>query len=355
MRRPWLPLVVASAALLITAAPALACGGLIGPNGAVNLLRTTTFAGYHDGVEHYVTAFEFAGGGGAFGSITPLPGIPSNVERGGDWTLQRLIRETNPVSEDGFRLFANAGADAAEAEVLLETTIDALDITILRGGGDEVGLWAKNHGFRLPPDAPEVLDFYADRSPIFMAAAFDADAAAARGQAVGDGTPVHLTIPTDNPWVPLRILGLGKAGGELVEADVYLLTDEKPSMLPNPGAIFASGGLQLGHSAAANDLLLDDLRSDAGMEWVPEEAWLTKVVIEADAAELDFDLAIDASGKGAPSAVDAGLVTSRGGRAPASPMALYLGLAAAVAIAAPVLADRVRRATVRRIPPAAGA
>ena len=39
-----------------------ACGGLIGPNGAVNLLRTTTLAGYHDGVEHYVTSFQFAGG-----------------------------------------------------------------------------------------------------------------------------------------------------------------------------------------------------------------------------------------------------------------------------------------------------
>ena len=79
--------------------PALACGGLIGPNGAVNLLRTTTLAGYHDGVEHYVTAFQFAGGGGAFGSLTPLPGIPSSVEKGGDWTLQRLVRETDPVPE----------------------------------------------------------------------------------------------------------------------------------------------------------------------------------------------------------------------------------------------------------------
>ena len=77
--------------------PALACGGLIGPNGAVNLLRTTTFAGYHDGEEHYVTAFQFAGGGGAFGSLTPLPGVPSKVEKGGDWTLQRLVRETDPV------------------------------------------------------------------------------------------------------------------------------------------------------------------------------------------------------------------------------------------------------------------
>src|SRR4029077_12378788 len=85
---------LAAALLLIVlaAAPAFACGGLIGPNGAVNLLQTTTFAGYHDGEEHYVTAFQFAGGGGSFGSLTPLPGVPSKVEKGGDWTLQRLIR-----------------------------------------------------------------------------------------------------------------------------------------------------------------------------------------------------------------------------------------------------------------------
>ena len=94
----------------------------------------------------------------------------------------------------------------------MEVTIDALDITVLRGGADEVGVWAKDHGFRLPPDAPEVLEFYAARSQIFLAAAFDGEAAAARGQNVGDGTPVHITIPTENPWVPLRILALGKGG-----------------------------------------------------------------------------------------------------------------------------------------------
>lgn len=354
MRRPLLSLAAATAALLITVAPTLACGGLIGPNGAVNLLRTTTFAGYHDGVEHYVTSFEFAGGGGAFGSITPLPGIPTNVERGGDWTLQRLIRETDPVEE-----FARAATfDAlagAEAEVLLETTIDALDITILRGGGDEVGTWAKNHGFRLPPDAPEVLDFYADRSPIFMAAAFDADAAAERGQAVGDGTPVHLTIPTDNPWVPLRILGLGKTDGELVEADVYLLTDEKPAMLPNPGGFLESNGLLLDHSAEATASLLADLRSDAGMEWVPAQAWLTKVVIASDAGELDFDLAIDASGAGRPSAVDAGYAPFTSNPAPRTPIALYLLLAAMVIIAVPVALQWTAAGGSSRTLPPAGA
>ncbi|HUF06595.1 MAG TPA: DUF2330 domain-containing protein [Candidatus Binatia bacterium] len=354
MRRPWLSLAVATAALLITAAPAMACGGLIGPNGAVNLLRTTTFAGYHDGVEHYVTSFEFAGGGGAFGSITPLPGIPTSVERGGDWTLQRLIRETDPIPDLAFFAAESAGGDALrEAEVLLETTIDALDITILRGGGDEVGLWAQNHGFRLPPDAPEVLDFYADRSPIFMAAAFDADAAAERGQAVGDGTPVHLTIPTDNPWVPLRILGLGKGALETVEADVYLLTDTKPALLPKAGDFAESDGLILDHSAAASESLLADLRSDVGMEWIPETAWLTKVVVDTAAGDLDYDLAIDASGQGRPSAVDAGYAPFSTNPAPRPPVALYLLLAAVTVVALPWLVARVGASGPAARPPAA--
>ena len=337
MRRPWLSLLAASAALLVSAAPTLACGGLIGPNGAVNLLRTTTFAGYHDGVEHYVTSFEFAGGGGSFGSIIPLPGIPTDVVRGGDWTLQRLIRETDPVPEFALRRCRRRRQRVATSRGPLETTIDALDITILRGGGDEVGLWAKNHGFRLPPDSPEVLDFYADRSPIFMAAAFDADAAAERGQAIGDGTPVHLTIPTDNPWVPLRILGLGKAAGELVEADVYLLTDIRPALLPKPGAFVDGDGLILDHSAAATDLLLPTCVRTSGMEWVPQDAWLTKIVVSSDAGDLDFDLAIDASGAGKPSAIDAGYVPFGSRPAPRSPVPALLLLAATGAIGVPVL------------------
>jgi hypothetical protein len=295
--------------LLLTAVPAVACGGLIGPNGAVNLLRTTTFAGYHDGVEHYVTSFEFAGGEGEFGSIIPLPGVPTDVVRGGDWTLQRLLLETSPRDAfDGFLNLAAAGSASEDrAQVLLETKIDALEITVLKGGGDEVGLWAAEHGFRLPPDAPEVLDFYAERSPIFMAARFDADEARRRGQAVGDGTPVHLTIPTDNPWVPLRILGLGKSAAETVEADVFLLTDRRPALLPDPGALLGARGMSLAHSAPASGELLADLRSDEGMGWVPNRGWLTRIAIDAEAPDLRFDLAIDASGN-APSPRDAGLV-----------------------------------------------
>jgi uncharacterized protein DUF2330 len=327
MRRFGTLLPASLLAVLLAAAPALACGGLIGPNGAVNLLRTTTLAAYHDGVEHYVTAFQFAGGGGAFGSITPLPDVPTSVVKGGDWTLQRLIRETDPPA--AVRLAAVPAASAADgAEELMKVKIDALDLTVLRGGAADIGAWAKAHGFRLPPDAPEVLDFYANRSPIFLAAAFDANAAAARGQQLGDGTPVHITIPTDIPWVPLRILALGKAANDQVQADVYLLTDDTPALLPRPLGV---NGIRLDYSASASDSLLTDLRSDRGMEWIPSSGWLTKIAVDAAAGDLTYDLAIDVSGAGAPSRVDAGfevpIAQAAGGAFDARRFVLAIGFA----------------------------
>ena len=288
-----------------------ACAGLIGSNGAVNLGRTTTLAAYHDGTEHYVTSFEFLGGGGEFGTLIPLPDVPTKVEKGGGWTLQRLQLETQPARVAFAAASEDSLAGANKAEVLLEAKIDALDITVLKGGGPAVAEWATAHGFRLSPDAPEVLDFYAERSPIFLAAVFDGQAALDRGQQVGDGTPVHITIPTDNPWVPLRILGLGKQADDFIEADVFLLTDREPELLPGPRR-----GMVLSHSDPATDLLLDDLRSDENSAWVPTSAWLTKLSINSRAKDLKYDLAVDASGKGNPSREAAGL-ESGGGSAPA--------------------------------------
>lgn len=284
------------------AGPALACAALIGPDGFVRVQRTTTLAAYHDGVEHYVTSFEFAGGGAEFGAIVPLPGIPTEVEKGGDWTLQRLVREVTPVTDEAVLLDAAGASAAREAVVLQEVEIDALDVTILEGGGDEVGRWAEEQGFLLTPDFPEILDFYASRSPIFMAARYDVSRARDAGQEIGSGTPVHLTIPTDNPWVPLRVLGAGAAPDDRIEADLFLLTDREPALLPAPRR-----GLERTTSEPASDLLLADLGGDENSSWVPEEAWLTHLRLDLPARDLDFDLAVDAWGTGQPSAVDAGL------------------------------------------------
>lgn len=341
-----LPLVAAIAAssvgLVAAAGPAGACGGLVGENGTIQLTKTTTLAAYHGGIERYVTSFEFAGQGAEVGSIIPLPDVPTEVVRGGDWTLQRLVREVAPALEDRAFAATAGGAASKDAEVLLETTVDALDITVLRGGGDEVGRWARDNGFLLTPDAPAVLDFYASRSKVFMAARFDAARAAALGQQTGDGTPIMLTIPTDAPWVPLRILSLGLEGSRFVDADVFLLTDAEPELL-------AGGpGLSLERSESANALLLDDLRSDVGMGWVPDHMWFTYLRLGTEARNLDYDLAISPDASALPTLTDTGVAAPQARpisdrHAPATWPAAA-GLVTAVLVLA-VLARRDRRST----------
>jgi hypothetical protein len=286
---------------VLLAGPAGACGGLVGENGTISLVRTTTLAAYHDGVERYVTSFEFTGEGKEVGSIIPLPDVPTKVERGGDWTLQRLEREVVPPNNAQLRFAEDASGAPSSARVILETKIDALDITILKGGGNEVGRWALDHGFLLTPDAPAVLDFYSKRSPIFMAARFDAARAKTLGQNAGDGTPIMLTIPTDEPWVPLRILGLGLDPAKQVQADVFLLTDDRPKLL-------AGGpGLKLQRDEPAAATLLDDLRSDKGMSWVPTSMHFTYLALDTNAGTLDYDLAVAARPGTLPTLRDAGV------------------------------------------------
>jgi Uncharacterized protein conserved in bacteria (DUF2330) len=304
---------VAATMVFGSAISALACGGLIAPNGTISLTRTTTLAAYHNGIEHYLTSFEFSGKvHGSLGSITPLPGVPTKVIKGGDWTLQRLELEVNPPTLERADFAAASASPAPGAQVLLRTQVDALNITVLKGGATAVGDWAREHGFFLPPDAPAVLDFYAERSPIFMATKFNEKRAAAQGIADGQAIPVHVVIPTPNPWVPLRILTLGRQPEDLVQADVFLLTDRDPAMLPK--AVSSDGsstqqGTVLERSGWASTSLMQDLRSDQRSNWIPDQPmWLTYLRIDERAGELTNDLAIDASGYGNPDPVAAGFV-----------------------------------------------
>jgi len=278
---------------VVGAPAAFACGGLVAPNGAVRLVNTTTLVTYSRGVEHYVTSFEYEGGGTRFGSIVPLPGVPTSVSRGGSWTLQRLQREVEPpVSAPEGKIAASSAS--GEAQVILRTQVDALDITVIKGGGSAVTEWVRRQGFTVSRDLPAMLAFYAKRSPIFLTATFDPKAEAARGLGLGDGTPVQVTIPTANPWVPLHILSLAKDPDDEVQADVFMLTDRRPTIL-------TGSGVTLQTSRQAEPQLLSDLRSDAGMGWIPQQAWFSYLKVDSPADQLTYDLAADVSGAGRPS------------------------------------------------------
>ena len=69
---------------------------------------------------------------------------------------------------------------------------------------------------------------------------------------------IMLTIPISEPWVPLRILALGLDATKVVDADVFLLTDERPTVLA------ADTGVDVGRSEPASTSLLDDLTQPEG-------------------------------------------------------------------------------------------
>jgi hypothetical protein len=263
----------------------------------------------------------------------PLPGEPTKVERGGDWTLQRLEREVNPPLAFEAGAAATTAAAAAPATVVLRTRIDSLDIAVLKGGGQSVFDWANTNGFDLPGDTVNVLTYYSNQSPYFMVARFDTAAAQAAGLSGGDGIPIHITIPVAHPWVPLRILAAAKPAGEIVAADVFLLTDTRP-------ALSATFGPKLERSEPAASALLTDLRSDKGMSWVPENMWLSYLTINSSAGQLTGDLSINEPGL-APV-----IVTHR-----TSNLSTWAGwsLVAAAAIAGAIMVAPTRR----RRPPAA--
>lgn len=284
-------------ALVVVAIPtvAFACGGLIAAGHAEVLRRATTLAAWHDGVEHYVTGFQFAGSASSFGYIIPLPAEPTKIQKAGDWTLERLQIEVG-VLEQGF--VADAAAPLAAARtavtVLQRVKIEALDITVVKGGGPDVAEWAGRHGFDLTSDAPDVLGNYSSSGAIFALAKFDNEEAAKRGFVEGQGTVIHFTIPTDAPWVPLRILGLGKTTAELIDADLFLLTEDRPSLAPRLSGL---PGWEYTADRSAGESLLSDLRSDRGMAWLPASGmWLTGLRLHAPTWTVSYDLSIDGGG-----------------------------------------------------------
>ena len=283
----------AVAGLVLTGGAALACGGLVAPGHAEVLQKATTLVAWHNGFEHYVTGFQFAGTAGSFGYIIPLPGNPTKIQKGGNWTLERLEREINPVKELAFAALADAPASAHVA-VLQQVKIDALDITVVRGGGPDVAKWAKANGFDLTTDTPKVLGAYSSKGAVFALARFDRNEAAKRHLVQGQGQVIEFTIPTKAPWVPLRILALGKGRLEAVDADLFALTDHDPQFAPG---LEGMPGMQIRQEGPASEQLLADLRSDRAMGWLPTKGmWLTAMTLHTKAWTVNYDLSIDGGG-----------------------------------------------------------
>lgn len=297
MRRAGIAIVAAGVAAVVGLGgvrDALACGGLVAPNGAVRLARASTFVAWHQGVEHYMTSFAYVGDVPDVGWIVPLPAVPDDVTKGGAWTLQRLAREARPARPDAEVAFAGAAAPSA-AEVLRTVVIDALDVTVLRGSGQAVLDWCAANRFSLTSETRDHILAYAQASPIFMAARYDLAQARLRGSFAGDGTPVLITMHTPRLWVPLEVLA---NADDQVDADVFLLTDSRPGVgaidSADPGQnVLVAPGMTVLRQEPVGDQLFRDLHGDRNMGWVPAGGWFTALSLSAPGRLVTYDLTVD--------------------------------------------------------------
>src|SRR6266446_2153046 len=299
MKRFAIP-ILALAFFVLQTQSAIACGGLVAPNGAVRLSRATTFVAWHDGIERYLTAFTYQGDVSNLGWIVPLPAVPLKIEEGGAWTLQRLALETHPVR---FAFGAeHAAVPAATAVVLQQVKIEALNITVIKGSGQEVLNWAASNNFFLNTETRGHLLAYAKGSPIFLAAKYDTSAAKARGLFQGDGTPILITMKTEHIWVPLEVLAIE---GQQVQADLFLLTDQ-PVYVSDVAAtvgqssvgsqIHGASGFAVSFQEHLTPTLFHDLSTDRNMGWVRSNSWLTYLSLDAPEPTVTYDLGVSPSG-----------------------------------------------------------
>ena len=293
MRRILAGSAIAVLAALSQLSAALACGALVAPNGSVRLGQATTFVAFHGGIEHYVTSFSYQGDVPGLGYIVPLPAVPTKIEAAGAWTLQRLEREFVPP--EPFAGVEDAAA-APTAQVIETVQVQALDITVLRGTGDEIVAWCAKNGFILHQDELDHLRLYGKASPIFMAAKYDLGRAHAQHLVTADGTPVLITMDVPHLWVPLEVLA---DSGE-TDADLFLLTDAPLTtgaenfLFPSPDGQQLPGapGFRLIREEPMNDVLFRDLSSDRNMGWVPDSGTVSFLQLRADATTVTYDLAV---------------------------------------------------------------
>lgn len=300
MRRMLVALLAPVLLIGMQTTQALACGGLVAPDGDVRLGQATTLVAWKDGVEHYLTAFAYQGNAPQVGWIVPLPAVPTQIQEGGRWTLQRLEREFNPPPE--FAEGAGLAASATTAQVIEQVQVEALNITVIRGSGDEVLTWCHDNGFDTTGDTGDHLRQYAKATSIFMAAKYDVAAARARGQASGDGVPLLITMNAPHLWVPLEVLA---NDGQTVSADLFLMTDSTldtgTTVLPFQSAagnqLPGATGFVVRDQLEMNATLQHDLSSDRNMGWVPQHASIAYLSLNTDAGNIDYDLGVTTSGR----------------------------------------------------------
>ena len=245
----------------LTAAPAVACGGLVGENGTIQLDAHDDARGVprRRRALRDVVRVHRAGQGGRLDRAAARRADEGRARRRLDAAATRA-RGRAAGAERG--RFDDRGRPPSSRRAGDPRDQDrrARHHGAARAAATAVGKWAIDHGFLLTPDAPEMLDFYADRSPIFMAARFDASRAS---RARSERRRRHADHGDDPDRSSRGCRCASSASVSTAPRSSRPTCSCSPTTKPK---LLAGGrGLSLDRNEPANASLLSDLRSDKGM------------------------------------------------------------------------------------------
>jgi hypothetical protein len=285
-------------ALTAPGTAALACGGMVSPNGTADMQGMSALLSYDGASEDLAVVVSYAAPSGPFAWLMPLPAAPQISQT----SVQGLVegfRITTPPLESEFQVHLGLGA-AAPASGVLElgrTTIGNLEfVTLGATDAGEVATWMQAHNFVFHDTQRESVQGYLARHWVLVAAR--PTTAAPTSGAIA----VRFTFPTPDPVYPLAIAGASHQG--TLPMHLLVVTPYRPASVtyPETTVLPASNGEEPAPQSRlelryASTLTATEREQVAQTVAVPAGSWLTRYDAEWQVTDLGMDLVLKRADK----------------------------------------------------------
>lgn len=176
--------------------------------------------------EELVLSVRFEGASEDFGWIVPVPSRPE-LHAEDARLFELLSRGMQGHQYVSSALGRMATASSNIVRILGEETVGVYRaVTLAAGDGAALGVWLREHGYRIPQGGDRILDGYARRGWSFVTLRIDPSALSdSTSSRLASGTipPIRIGFAADRPVFPLEISALGGAPSLVL---LYLITPE---------------------------------------------------------------------------------------------------------------------------------
>ncbi len=207
----------ATAAVVLTAGPALACGGFFCSNLPVDQTGERILFGVEENSVSAIIQINYQGDADDFAWVVPVSAVPTEVDVAPQALFQELEWRTAPyynlswefddngmcggdalagAMDDGD--FASEGDDGGGVSIEFEEEVGPYNVVVVDADDPQVLLdWLNDNGFDQPGESLSLIEHYLDIDFYFAAVKLK------RGADTGEIQPLRLDMPAQRPCVPL--------------------------------------------------------------------------------------------------------------------------------------------------------